>query len=51
VVTGWLVDSRRAILAGAPLAVGLGVAAGTHPFLALAGAGAVLLALLVLLRA
>jgi putative inorganic carbon (HCO3(-)) transporter len=51
VVTGRLVDSRRAILAGAPLAVGLGIAAGTHPFLALAGAGAVLLALLVLLRA
>jgi putative inorganic carbon (HCO3(-)) transporter len=51
VVTGRLVDSRRAILAGAPLAVGLGIAAGTHPYLALAGAGAVLLALLVLLRA
>jgi O-antigen ligase len=51
VVTGRLVDSRRAILAGVPLAVGLGLAAGSHPFAALVGAGAVLLALLVLLRA
>jgi putative inorganic carbon (HCO3(-)) transporter len=50
-VAGRLLDSRLAFLAGAPFAIGLGIAAGAHPFLALAGAGAVLLLALVVLRA
>jgi putative inorganic carbon (HCO3(-)) transporter len=50
-VAGRLLDSRLAFLAGAPLAAGLGIAAATHPFLALAGVGAALLLALVLVRA
>jgi O-antigen ligase len=50
-MAGRLLDSRLAFLAGAPVAIVLGVVASTHPFLALAGTGAALLALLMLVRA
>ncbi len=50
-MTGRLLDSRLAFLAGAPVAVVLGLAASSHPFLALAVAGVALLLLLMLVRA
>lgn len=48
---GRLLDSRAAFLAGAPVAAALGYAAAMEPILSLAGLGAAVLLLLVLLRA
>lgn len=50
-MAGRLLDSRLAFLAGAPVAVGLGLAASMHPFLTLAVAGVASLLLLMLVRA
>lgn len=50
-MAGRLLDSRLAFLAGAPVAVLVGVAVSIHPFLALAATGAGLLLLLMLVRA
>jgi putative inorganic carbon (HCO3(-)) transporter len=50
-MTGRLLDSRLAFLAGAPVAVVLGVAVSMHPFVAVAVTGVALLLLLMLVRA
>jgi putative inorganic carbon (HCO3(-)) transporter len=50
-VAGRLLDSRLAFLAGAPVAVVVGIAASMHPFLALALVGVALLLLAMLVRA